>query len=190
MSGGQAAEPETNNKGVALLIAVLALMLAFSEMGGSNAEREAQAHNLEASNLWAFFQAKTIRRTTVQVASEQVEAQLITITDQAQRDVLQKRVVDWKRTAERYETEPETGEGRRELMARAKAAEQKRDEYKARNEVFEVSSAVLQIAIVLCSAMIITGIAALVWVAGGLGAIAFALMSIATLAPNLVHYIF
>jgi uncharacterized membrane protein YkgB len=75
-------------------------------------------------------------------------------------------------------------------MARAKAAEQKRDEYKARNEVFEVSSAVLQIAIVLCSAMIITGIAALVWVAGGLGAIAFALMSIATLAPNLVHYIF
>ena len=70
-------EIHTNNKGVALLIAILALFLAFSEMGGNNAEREAQAQNLEASNLWAFFQAKTIRRTSVQVAAEQVEAQLV-----------------------------------------------------------------------------------------------------------------
>lgn len=190
MSGGHAAEPETNNKGVALLIAILALMLAFSEMGGNNAERESQAYNLEASNLWAFFQAKTIRRTTVQVASEQIEAQLITVLDQAQRDVLQKRVSDWKRTAERYETEPETGEGRRELMARAKVAEDKRDKLKSQNEIFEASSAVLQIAIVLCSAMIITGISALVWIAGGLGVLSALLMSLATFAPGLAHSLF
>lgn len=187
---GHGHEPETNNKGVALLIAVLALMLAFSEMGGNNAEREAQAHNLEASNLWAFFQAKTIRRTTVQVAAEQIEAQLVTITDTAQREVMQKRVTDWKRTADRYETEPETGEGRKELAARAKAAEDKRDTYKARNEVFELSSAVLQIAIVLCSAMIITGIAALVWIAAGLGVLSVGLMSIAMFAPGIVHILF
>ncbi len=187
---GHGHEPETNNKGVALLIAILALLLAFSEMGGNNAEREAQAHNLEASNLWAFFQAKTIRRTSVQVASEQVEAQLVTITDPAQREVMQKRVSDWKRTADRYETEPETGEGRRELMARAKVAEDKRDTYKARNEIFELSSAILQIAIVLCSAMIITGISALVWTAGGLGVAAIGLMGVAIFAPSVVHHFF
>ena len=187
---GHGHEPETNNKGVALLIAILALMLAFSEMGGNNAEREAQAHNLEASNLWAFFQAKTIRRTTVQVAAEQIEAQLVTITDSAQREVMQKRVSDWKRTADRYETEPETGEGRKELAARAKTAEDKRDTYKARNEIFELSSAVLQIAIVLCSAMIITGIAALVWVAGTLGVLSVGLMSLAIFAPGVVHFLF
>jgi hypothetical protein len=183
-------EIHTNNKGVALLIAILALFLAFSEMGGNNAEREAQAHNLEASNLWAFFQAKTIRRTSVQVASEQVEAQLVTITDPAQREVMQKRVTDWKRTADRYETEPETGEGRRELMARAKVAEDKRDFNKARNEIFELSSALLQIAIVLCSAMIITGIGALVWAAGGLGIASIALMALAMFAPGVVHHLF
>ncbi len=187
---GHGHEPETNNKGVALLIAILALFLAFSEMGGNNAEREAQAYNLEASNLWAFFQAKTIRRTSVQVASEQVEAQLVTITDSAQREVMQKRINDWKRTADRYETEPETGEGRRELMARAKAAEEKREINKARNEIFELSSALLQIAIVLCSAMIITGIAALVWAASGLGVVSIALMALAIFSPGIVHHIF
>jgi hypothetical protein len=181
-------EVHTNNKGVALLIAILALFLAFSEMGGNNAEREAQAHNLEASNLWAFFQAKTIRRTSVQVASEQVEAQLVTITDPAQREVMQKRIADWKKTADRYETEPETGEGRRELMARAKVAEEKRDTNKARNEIFELSSALLQIAIVLCSAMIITGIGALVWAAGGLGLASIALMVLAIFSPGVIHH--
>jgi hypothetical protein len=187
---GHGHEPETNNKGVALLIAILALMLAFSEMGGNNAEREAAAHNLEASNLWAFFQAKTIRRTSVQVASEQVEAQLVTITDPTQREVMQKRISDWKRTADRYETEPETGEGRRELMARAKVAETKRDTNKARNEIFELSSALLQIAIVLCSAMIITGIGALVWAAGGLGVISIGLMALAIFSSGIIHHLF
>jgi hypothetical protein len=187
---GHGHEPETNNKGVALLIAILALFLAFSEMGGNNAEREAQAYNLEASNLWAFFQAKTIRRTSVQVASEQVEAQLVAITDSAQREVMQKRIADWKKTADRYETEPETGEGRRELMARAKAAEEKREINKARNEIFELSSALLQIAIVLCSAMIITGIGALVWAASGMGVVSIALMALAIFSPGIVHHLF
>lgn len=188
MSGHGHAEAHTNNKGVALLIAILALFLAFSEMGGSITAREAQERNLEASNLWAFFQAKTIRRTSVQLAAEQIEAQLPTITDPALKEAMQKRVTDWRRTADRYESEPETGEGRKELSARAKVQEEKRDTFKLRNEIFEVSSAILQIAIVLCSAMVITGIVALTWIAGGLGAIAVGLMVIATAAPNLLHF--
>jgi hypothetical protein len=188
MSGHGHADSHTSNKGVALLIANLALFLAFSEMGGSITAREAQEKNLEAANLWNFFQAKTIRRTTVQVAAEQIEAQLPTINDPALKEAMQKRIGDWRRTADRYETEPETGEGRKELMARAKQQEEKRDNFKLRNEIFEVSSAVLQIAIVLCSAMIITGIGALVWVAGGLGILATILLAIATIAPNLLHF--
>lgn len=188
MSGHGHAEGHTNNKGVALLIAILALILAFSEMGGNFTAREAQEKNLEASNLWNFFQAKTIRRTTVQVAAEQIEAQLPTINEPALKEAMQKRIADWRRTADRYETEPETGEGRKELMARAKQQEAKRDEFKLRHEIFEVGSAILQIAIVLCSAMIITGIGALVWAAGGLGILATVLMVIAMVAPNLLHF--
>ena len=49
------------NKRIALLIAVLALCLAFSETLGKNAQTGSISYNVEASNLWAFFQAKTIR---------------------------------------------------------------------------------------------------------------------------------
>jgi hypothetical protein len=40
---------------------------------------------------------------------------------------VKKQIESWKKTAERYQTEPETGEGRKELAERAKAAEKKRD---------------------------------------------------------------
>ena len=188
MSGHGHGDTHTNNKGVALLIAILALILAFAEMGGNITAREAQERNLESANLWNFFQAKTIRRTTVQTAAEQIEAQLPTITDPALKEAMQKRITDWRRTADRYESEPSTGEGRQELMARAKQQEAKRNTFKLQNEIFEVASAILQIAIVLCSAMIITGISALVWGAGGLGILASILLAIAVMAPNLLHF--
>src|SRR5205814_2832943 len=61
------------NKGIALLISVLALVLAFSETFGKSAQTAALAYNIEASNLWAFFQAKTIRQTVLRTAAEQTE---------------------------------------------------------------------------------------------------------------------
>lgn len=181
--------PEGGNKGVALLIAILALMLAFAEMGVKYGEREAVAHNLEASNLWAFFQAKTVRRTTVQVAAEQMETQLPLATDPTVKAAMEKRVSDWKATAERYESEPETGEGRKQLAERAKVAETKRDHERARNELFEIASAFVQIGIVLASAMIITGIGALAWIAGGLGGVSLLMMLFAIFKPEIIHLI-
>ena len=61
------------NKGVALLISVLALVLAFSETLGKSAQTSALNQNVEASNLWSFFQAKTIRMTVTRTAAEEGE---------------------------------------------------------------------------------------------------------------------
>src|SRR5258708_4006609 len=61
------------NKKVALLIAVLALFLAFSETMGKSAQTAALNSQIEASNLWNFFQAKNIRRTSTIIASEQTK---------------------------------------------------------------------------------------------------------------------
>src|SRR5689334_24023903 len=103
------------NKGVALVIAVLALILAFAETLGKSAQTAALAYNIEASNLWAFFQAKTIRQTVLRTAAEEVATGN---TSQAAKD----QVAKWKDTAQRYQSEPETNEGRDQLAARAKAA--------------------------------------------------------------------
>ncbi|AZO80888.1 MULTISPECIES: DUF4337 domain-containing protein [unclassified Bosea (in: a-proteobacteria)] len=172
------------NKRIALLIGILALLLAFSEIGGKNAEQDALSKNIEASNLWAFFQAKTIRGTTLRTAAEAMEIELANATEPAARERLQKRIDGWKATIARYESEPETNEGRKELIVRAKAAEAKRDVSSARDDKYDIVSGLLQIAIVVASAAIITGVALLAWTGVSLGALGLALMIIAEVAPT------
>ncbi|RXT46256.1 hypothetical protein B6S44_25870 [Bosea sp. Tri-44] len=172
------------NKRIALLIGILALLLAFSEIGGKNAEQDALARNIEASNLWAFFQAKTIRGTTLRTAAETMEIELANAAEPAARERLQKRIDSWKATIARYESEPETNEGRKELIVRAKAAEARRDISSARDDKYDIVSGLLQIAIVVASAAIITGVALLAWTGVGLGALGLALMVIAEVAPT------
>src|SRR4051812_39319316 len=67
---------DASNKKVAMLISVLAVVLAFSETLGKSAQTTGLASNIEAANLWAFYQAKTIRMTTLRAASEGFEAEL------------------------------------------------------------------------------------------------------------------
>lgn len=52
---------------------------------------------------------------------------------------------------------------------------------------FELASASLQIAIVLASAEIITGVMALAWISGGLGVIGLAFSLIGYFAPLTIH---
>src|SRR3954468_24735105 len=111
------------NKNIALLIAVIALFLALSETLGKGAQTESISKNVEASNLWAFFQAKSIRRTTVQTAADQAKISLAAASEDATRAALQKQIEDWQKTAARYRSEPETGEGSEQLSERAKHAE-------------------------------------------------------------------
>ena len=180
MSGGHGHVDHGGNKGVALLIAILALVLAFSETLGKSAQTAALAANVEASNLWAFFQAKTIRQTVLRTAAEQTALQ-------GSSENSKKQIDKWRETAQRYQSEPETGEGREQLAARAKEAEKKRDRSMAAYHHFELASATVQIAIVLASASIITAIPALFWIAGGLGVLGIAFSIIGSFFPTAVH---
>ena len=180
MSGGHGHSDHGGNKGVALLISVLALVLAFSETLGKSAQTAALSYNIEASNLWAFYQSKTIRRTTLRTAAEQLA--LLADSEKSKQ-----QISEWKKTAERYQNEPATGEGRDQLEARAKAAEKKRDLAQAAYHHYELSSAAVQIAIVLASASIITAIPALFWSAGALGVVGVAFCVIGFWFPTAVH---
>lgn len=177
----------TENRKIALLIAVIALCLALSETLGKGAQTESISKNVEASNLWAFFQAKSIRRTAVQTAAEQGKLNLATTTDEAAKAALQKQIDDWQKTAARYRSEPDTGEGSEQLSERAKHAEHERDEATAKYHHFELASAAFQIAIVLASATIITGIAALAWVSGLVTLAGVAMTLLGLFQPHLLH---
>jgi hypothetical protein len=173
------------NKAIAVLIMMLAALLAICEMGGKNAQHMSLASNIEAANLWAFFQAKTIRMTTLRTAAEAVETIAADLPQSGAS--AQKQLVKWRATAQRYDTEPETGEGRQELAARAKAAEEKRDRALSAYHNFEYGSAALQLAIVLASASLVTGMMLLAYVSGGLGLIGVALAFFGWFAPGVLH---
>jgi uncharacterized protein DUF4337 len=172
------------NKKIALLIAVIALCLALSETLGKGAQTESIAKNVEAANLWAFFQAKTIRRTVVQTAAE--HAKLLTPSDDAGKAALGKQIEDWQKTAARYRSEPSTHEGSEELAERAKHAEEERNLATEKYHHFEIASAAFQIAIVLASATIITGMFWLATVSGLLTLAGIAITALGLFNPHLL----
>src|SRR6202012_5854398 len=132
-----------------------------------------------------FFQAKSIRRTTVQTAAEQ--AGLSIPSDDAAKAAVQKQIDEWQKTAARYRSEPETGEGSEQLSERAKQAEEERDLATAKYHHFELASGAFQIGIVLASATIITGMVALAWVSGLLTLAGIGFTAVGTFVPHLLN---
>ncbi len=176
-----------SNKKVALLIAVIALFLALSETLGKGAQTDALSRNVEASNLWAFFQAKTIRRTVVQTAAEQANFAPTAGLDDARKAALAKQIDDWTKAAARYRSEPETREGTEQLAARAKEAEHARDVALAKYHQFEIASAAFQIAIVLASATIITGMSIMAGASLLVAVIGLGFAALGAFAPFALH---
>ena len=125
--------------------------------------------------------------TVVRTAAEAAELELNQMGLPKTKEAIAQRVAAWRKTAERYDSEPETQEGRKELAARAKVAEKIRDRSLAAYHHFETASAALQIAIVLASAAIITSTMLLAWIGVGLGVVGIVFCGIAFFAPLSVH---
>jgi hypothetical protein len=175
------------NKKIALLISVLALFLAFSETLGKSSQTAAITYNVTANDLWAFFQAKTIRITVLTTAAEQMQIEADRATDADLKSRLTKNIDTWKKSAARYDDDEKSNEGRKQLAERAKQAEEKRELAMARYHHYELASAVFQIGIVLASAEIITGMVILGWISGVLGLVGLAFTAIGFWAPHAVH---
>ncbi|BAQ47688.1 MULTISPECIES: DUF4337 domain-containing protein [Methylobacterium] len=181
MSGGHGAV-DSSNKKVALLISVLALFLALGETLAKSAQTDALGANVESANQWAYFQARTIRGTVLKTAGEQ-----IALEPNASPEAVKKQIEEWAKTMARWDSDPASGDGRKELAAKAKAAEAKRDLSLARYHHYELGSAAFQIGIVLASAQVITGIAALAFAGGALGIAGIGMLAIGLFAPHAIH---
>ena len=162
----------------AILISVLAMLLAITSLGGNNATKEAATNNVLASNFFSFYQAKNMRQTAITLSADQLELAVLndtSIPDAVKTD-LKKKVEGYRKTIARYESEPETGEGKKELLAKAKEHEDRRDRALKQDPYFDYAQALLQIAIVLISVSIISAIGWLVAVGAVLGVVGELLM--------------
>ncbi len=177
------------NRRIALLIAVLALFLSFSETLGKSAQTEAIDANVRSADTWAFFQAKDIRKTTVLTAAEQTGVLASGVTDPAAKAAIDKQIEAWRATAARYESDPKTGSGRKELQPKAEKEEARHDLAMARYHHYELASAAFQIGIVLASATVITGMIWLAWLAGALGIVGIFLTALGLYAPHMLEFL-
>lgn len=148
------------------VITVLAALLAINTlMGGSNSSKVLN-NTIEANNTWAFYQAKSIKSTLAEMA-----------LDDALRARDAKKVVDLTAKIARYESDPTTGEGKKELMAKARKLEEDRAVAKSRSPWYTYGGSLLQIAIVLLTAAILAVNNRLYYASLGVGSLAALLMS-------------
>jgi len=140
------------------VITVLAALLAINTlMGGSNSSRILN-NTIDANNTWAFYQAKSIKQTLAEMAY-----------DDAVRAGDRKKAADLQTKIDRYESDPATGEGKRELMAKARQLEVGRAEAKNRSPWYTYAGSLFQIAIVLLTASILAVNMNLFWASIAVG---------------------
>jgi hypothetical protein len=150
----------------AMLIAVMAAMLAGMEFGAKDAQTAYLAQHVSASDTWSQYQGKAVRGTVLAEAAD-VMASLPNASDPA----VAKRIEEARRNMDRMRSEP-GADGMEQLAERARELEHARDHDMHRYHGFEFASSGLQLAIVLASVSVVTGIPALLAGAGLLAAAA------------------
>jgi hypothetical protein len=186
----KAVEAKERNRTVALIIAIFALLLALAEAGAKKSQHLSTEKNIEASDLFNFYQAKRIRSTVAETAAQTLEVQKTAVTDPKAQEAFEKQASDFKATVARYEKDPKKPEDSLDaIQERAKAAVEERELANHRLGHYELGSGLIQIAIVLASAAIITGISFLIWLSVGLGAIGALLLALGTFAPTLLGFV-
>ncbi|MGC9957606.1 DUF4337 domain-containing protein [Roseiarcus sp.] len=185
-----ALEAKEKDRRAAIVIAILALFLALSEAGAKKADHISTEKNIESSDLFNFYQAKKIRSTIVETAAQTLESQMPGVSDPKAHDALEKQVADFKTKAAEFEHDPKKPEDSLDaIQDRANEAGDARELANRQLEHYELGSGAVQIAIVLASAAIITGVGALMWFSVALGAVGVLLMTLGFFAPTMISFI-
>ena len=163
-----AAADATFRKFTGIYLGIVAMLLAITALGGSNATKTMLNANIQASDVYGYYQAKNIRQTAYQLTAEQLEAELLALPDmpEAARTKIEDRIKRYRDRVERYESDPSTGEGKKELLAKAKEFETTRERAAERDPNFDFAEALFQIAIVLGSVSIVAASRPLVHLSG------------------------
>jgi hypothetical protein len=161
----------------AIYVGVVAMLLAIASLGGGHVTKEMLNANIKASDAYAFAQAKYLRETVYQLAADQVDFELNHLPglSDAGKAKAAERVAHYRGNAARYDSDPASGEGRQELLAKAKEWERIRDHAAEQDPSFEFAAALFQIAIVLGSVSIVAASPALLGLSGVVTAIAIVL---------------
>ena len=169
------AQEQKHNKWIAIFISVLAVLIAFADIGNTDAMKVAQQAGIQVNDNYAFYQAKVIRQSQLKVAADQMELKVADTPNMPEpaRKIVEAKKADYDKEIVRLEFNRRNG--KKELLARAEDCENLRNAALAEHPFFDYSGAALHIAIVLASASIVTGAMFLVWISGAVGVLGIVL---------------
>jgi hypothetical protein len=147
----------TFRRRVGVLIGALACALAITSVSGSNAMKRTLIANIEASDTYSFYQAKVIRQQVLRGANDDLDTTLLTHPELSPDDVakIRARQDGYKKDITHWDSSPETGDGKKELLEKAHRAEERRNHASEQNEWFEIAEALLQISVVIASTSVL-----------------------------------
>ena len=148
------------------VITVIAALLAVNTYIANGISSRVLTNTIRANDTWNFYQAKSIKQTIAENARDDAAAR---------RDT--KKAEELTAKIDRYESDPVKGEGKRELMARARALEAERDEAKTHSPWLTFAGSTLQLSIVLLSASILAVSMGMFYASIGVGLIGAVLMA-------------
>jgi Domain of unknown function (DUF4337) len=162
----------------ALIISIFAAIYSFDAFVGSTLSSRILNETIHLNDVYSFYQAKSIKQSLYQMAADDLEMVLEDKNMAAgPREQLTARLNKYKAAIARYESDPATGEGKKELLANAKQIEADRDRAKKQAPWIGIAGSVMQISIVLVTASILSAGMFMFW--AGIAAQAAALLMMA-----------
>ena len=147
---------------VAITISILAVLVAMATLMGHRSSIEAVLLQTQASDQWAYYQAKNIRLHEMQSVAD-----LIGVLDRGEKEKAENLREKYKSEIERYEKDKD------QISEKAKELENERAVVSRKEDRFDAGEVVLDIALIICSLTLLTRIKAF-WYSGiAIGTVGF-----------------
>lgn len=148
------------------VITVVAALLAINTYVGNGFSSKVLNNTIAANNMYSFYQAKSIKQTLAEQS----------LDDAIERKQTEK-AAKLKAKIDKYESDPVSGEGKKELLAKARSLEAERDDVRKHTPWLTFAGSAFQLSIVLLSASILAVSMGMFYASVGVGLIGALLMS-------------
>ena len=139
---------DQQDRKIGLFIAIVAVFLTINSALGNKADNDEIINRVNASNSWAYFQAKRIRSHQIELTRD-LTLLMGKTSLSAQADAM-KLASKYDEGVEKYKKEAD------EITEQAKSQEKAADQAEKKGNLFDFGEVLFQITLVLCSVAIIT----------------------------------
>ena len=127
---------------VAAAVAVAATFMAVSNVKGGNVDQAMAKTQVEIVDTWSFFQAKSTKQSLAEAALDQLTLERTRVAPEQQANV-DKEIATYRAKVEKYEKE------KGDLQQKVEKLQKDYDRLNMKDDQFDISEALLSVAIAL-----------------------------------------